>query len=76
MGGSRFHGHFEDVFDIVAAELRPRPLAQIIKTAFWPRHGVDPRRPRCRWTCAQSRGPHALGHDPVLVVPERVARGC
>src|SRR5262245_26218971 len=37
------HEHFEDVFDIVAAELEPKPLAQTYDR-FLARHGVDPAR--------------------------------
>ena len=38
--------HFEDVFDIVAADLDPKPLPQVYER-FLNRHDVDPRRPRC-----------------------------
>jgi len=58
------HGHFEDVFDIVAAELEPKPLAQTYDR-FLARHG---RRPRARAAmfedlARQSRGAPCARHD-------------
>ena len=47
--------HFEDVFDIVAAELDPKPLPQIYDR-FLTKHGVDPKQGRdVRGSGAQSR---------------------
>ncbi len=62
--------HFEDVFDIVAAELEPKPAHQTYQR-FLKRHDVNP-------VCAAmfedlSRNlvvPHDLGMTTVLVVPD------
>jgi putative hydrolase of the HAD superfamily len=65
------HGHFEDVFDIVAAELEPKPFAQTYDR-FLARHGVDPRRAAMFEDLARNLAvPHALGMITVLVVPEK-----
>jgi putative hydrolase of the HAD superfamily len=65
------HGHFEDVFDIVAAELEPKPLAQTYDR-FLARHGVDPRKAAMFEDLARNLAvPHALGMVTVLVVPEK-----
>ena len=64
------HEHFEDVFDIVAAELEPKPLAQTYDR-FLARHGVDPARAAMFEDLARNlERPHALGMTTVLVVPE------
>ena len=64
------HEHFEDVFDIVAAELEPKPLAQTYDR-FLARHGVDPTRAAMFEDLARNlQVPHALGMTTVLVVPE------
>ena len=63
--------HFEDVFDIVAADLEPKPLAQNYER-FLARHRVDPRRAAMFEDLARNLAvPHALGMTTVLVVPER-----
>ena len=63
--------HFEDVFDIVAAELEPKPLAQTYDR-FLARHGVDPRRAAMFEDLARNLAvPHALGMVTVLVIPEK-----
>ena len=63
------HGHFEDVFDIVAAELEPKPFAQTYDR-FLARHGVDPRRAAMFEDLARNLSvPHTLGMTTVLVVP-------
>ncbi len=63
--------HFEDVFDIVAGELEPKPLPQTYDR-FLARHGVDPRRSALFEDLARNlEVPHALGMTTVLVVPER-----
>src|SRR5467141_2443330 len=65
------HQHFEDVFDIVAAELEPKPLAQTYDR-FLARHGVDPTRAAMFEDLARNlQVPHALGMTTVLVVPEK-----
>ncbi len=43
------HHHFEDVFDIIAAELEPKPSAQTY-ARFLDRHQVDPTAPPCSRT--------------------------
>ncbi len=64
------HEHFEDVFDIIAAELEPKPSPQTYDR-FLVRHGVDPRRAAMFEDLARNLAvPHALGMATVLVVPE------
>jgi putative hydrolase of the HAD superfamily len=62
--------HFEDVFDIVAAELEPKP-AQKTYERFLARHDVDPAKAAMFEDLARNlEAPHALGMTTVLVVPE------
>ena len=64
------HQHFEDVFDIAAADLDPKPLPQVYDR-FLTRHGVDPKRAAMFEDLARNlEVPHALGMTTVLVVPE------
>ncbi len=64
------HHHFEDVFDIVAAKLEPKPSAQTY-ARFLDRHQVDPVRAAMFEDLARNlKEPHALGMTTVLVVPE------
>jgi putative hydrolase of the HAD superfamily len=61
--------HFEDVFDIAAAELDPKPLPQTYRR-FLARHAVDPGRAAMFEDLARNlEVPHALGMTTVLVVP-------
>jgi putative hydrolase of the HAD superfamily len=63
--------HFDDVFDIVAAALEPKPLPQTY-TRFLRTHGVDPARAAMFEDLARNLAePHRLGMITVLVVPER-----
>ncbi len=63
------HRHFEDVFDIVAAEHEPKPFARTYDR-FLARHGVDPQRAAMFEDLARNlEVPHALGMTTVLVVP-------
>jgi putative hydrolase of the HAD superfamily len=65
------HGHFEDVFDIVAADLEPKPFVQTYDR-FLARYGVDPHRAAMFEDLARNlEVPHALGMITVLVVPEK-----
>jgi putative hydrolase of the HAD superfamily len=62
--------HFEDVFDIAAADLEPKPLPQVYHR-FLQRHGVDPAKAAMFEDLARNlEVPHALGMTTVLVVPE------
>jgi len=62
--------HFEDVFDIVAAELEPKPSVKTYER-FLDRHHVDPHRTAMFEDLARNlEAPHALGMTTVLVVPE------
>src|ERR1041384_7652385 len=64
------HHHFEDVFDIIAAELEPKPLPQTYDK-FLTRHGVDPAKAAMFEDLARNlEVPHSLGMTTVLVVPE------
>jgi putative hydrolase of the HAD superfamily len=64
------HRHFEDVFDIAAADFAPKPLPQVYHQ-FLARHGVDPARAAMFEDLARNlEVPHALGMTTVLVVPE------
>jgi putative hydrolase of the HAD superfamily len=63
--------HFEDVFDIVAGELEPKPSPQSYDR-FLARHGVDGGRAAMFEDVARNLElPHALGMTTVLVVPVR-----
>jgi putative hydrolase of the HAD superfamily len=60
---------FEDVFDIAAAELEPKPRPQVYDR-FIARHGVDPDKAAIFEDLARNlEVPHALGMTTVLVVP-------
>ena len=62
--------HFEDVFDIVAAELEPKPALQTYQR-FLTRHEVDATKAAMFEDLARNlEAPHALGMTTVLVVPE------
>jgi putative hydrolase of the HAD superfamily len=62
--------HFEDVFDIVAAELEPKPAPKTYQR-FLNRHDVDPKKAAMFEDLARNlETPHALGMTTVLVVPE------
>jgi putative hydrolase of the HAD superfamily len=64
------HEHFDDIFDIVAAELEPKPLPQTYDR-FLARHDVDPSKAAMFEDLARNlQVPHALGMTTVLVVPE------
>jgi len=64
------HEHFEDVFDIVAGELEPKPWPATYDR-FLARHGVDPGKAAMFEDLARNlEVPHALGMTTVLVVPE------
>src|ERR1700752_628406 len=61
--------HFEGVFDIVAAELEPKPAPQTYDR-FLKTHGVDPSRAAMFEDLARNLTvPHALGMTTILVVP-------
>jgi putative hydrolase of the HAD superfamily len=63
------HEHFEDVFDIVAAELEPKPSA-VTYERFLAQHAVDPAKAAMFEDLARNlEAPHALGMTTVLVVP-------
>ncbi|MGH6672904.1 MAG: pyrimidine 5'-nucleotidase [Xanthobacteraceae bacterium] len=62
--------HFEDIFDIKAAELEPKPRPQVYER-FLKRHNVAPQRAALFEDLARNlEVPHALGMITVLVVPE------
>jgi putative hydrolase of the HAD superfamily len=64
------HHHFEDVFDIRAADLEPKPRPQVYDR-FLLRHDVDPARAAIFEDLARNlEVPHALGMSTVLIVPE------
>lgn len=64
------HEHFDDVFDIVAAELEPKPSPQTYER-FLALHGVDPKQAAMFEDLARNLAtPHALGMTTVLVIPE------
>jgi putative hydrolase of the HAD superfamily len=61
--------HFDDVFDIAAADLEPKPRPQVYDR-FLRRHGVDPAKAAIFEDLARNlEVPHALGMTTVLVVP-------
>jgi putative hydrolase of the HAD superfamily len=62
--------HFEDVFDIAAADLDPKPLPQVYQR-FLALHQVDPEKAAMFEDLARNlEVPHALGMTTVLVVPQ------
>jgi putative hydrolase of the HAD superfamily len=62
--------HFDDVFDIRAADLEPKPRPQVYER-FLARHDVDPKRAAIFEDLARNlEVPHALGMITVLVVPK------
>jgi putative hydrolase of the HAD superfamily len=62
--------HFDDIFDIKAAELEPKPRAAVYER-FLVRHSVDPSRAAIFEDLARNlEVPHALGMITVLVVPK------
>jgi putative hydrolase of the HAD superfamily len=64
------HEHFEDVFDIIAAELEPKPSPKTYER-FLVRHDVDPGKAAMFEDLARNlEAPHALGMTTVLVVPQ------
>lgn len=64
------HQHFEDVFDIVAAGLEPKPSPRTYER-FLATHGVNARRSAMFEDLARNLVvPHALGMMTILVVPE------
>jgi putative hydrolase of the HAD superfamily len=66
----QIHQHFEDVFDIIAAELEPKP-SRVTYERFLARHAVDPAKAAMFEDLARNlEVPHALGMATVLVVPE------
>jgi putative hydrolase of the HAD superfamily len=61
--------HFEDVFDIIAAELEPKPSRRTYER-FLAQHGVDATTSAMFEDLARNlEVPHALGMTTVLVVP-------
>ena len=62
--------HFDGVFDIVAADLEPKPAPQTYQK-FLDLHGVDPTRAAMFEDLARNLVvPHQLGMTTVLVVPD------
>jgi putative hydrolase of the HAD superfamily len=62
--------HFEAVFDIIAAELEPKPAPQTYQK-FLDLHGVDPASSAMFEDLARNLViPHRLGMTTVLVVPD------
>lgn len=69
-GGSASGEHFEAVFDIIAAELEPKPAPQTYQK-FLTLYGVDPAKSAMFEDLARNLVvPHALGMTTVLVVPD------
>jgi putative hydrolase of the HAD superfamily len=63
-------GHFDGVFDIIAAELEPKPAAQTYQK-FLRDHSVDPTRATMFEDLSRNLVvPHQLGMTTVLVVPD------
>ena len=64
------HQHFEDVFDIIAAELEPKP-STITYERFLKLHNVDASKAAMFEDLSRNlEAPHALGMTTVLVVPD------
>jgi putative hydrolase of the HAD superfamily len=63
-------GHFDGVFDIIAADLEPKPAPQTYQK-FLALHSVDPSRAAMFEDLARNLVvPHQLGMTTVLVVPD------
>ncbi|HTA99075.1 MAG TPA: HAD-IA family hydrolase, partial [Bradyrhizobium sp.] len=63
-------GHFEAIFDIIAAELEPKPAPQTYRK-FLDLHQVDPLKSAMFEDLARNLVvPHQLGMTTVLVVPD------
>jgi putative hydrolase of the HAD superfamily len=61
--------HFDDIFDITAAELEPKPRPAVYGR-FVARHHIDPTKAAIFEDLARNlEVPHALGMTTVLVVP-------
>jgi putative hydrolase of the HAD superfamily len=61
--------HFDGIFDIIAAELEPKPQPQTYRR-FLAAHDVDPARAAMFEDLARNLAvPHALGMTTVLVLP-------
>ncbi len=61
---------FEDIFDIVAADLLPKPAAETYER-FFAKHGVEPRRAAMFEDIAHNlAAPHARGMRCTLVAPK------
>jgi putative hydrolase of the HAD superfamily len=64
------HEHFEAVFDIIAAELEPKPSRRTYER-FLKRHDVEPSSAAMFEDLARNlEVPHALGMRTVLVIPQ------
>ena len=64
------HSHFEDIFDIVAADLVPKPHVDTYNR-FWEKHGIDPSRAAMFEDLSRNLAvPHERGMRTVLVVPQ------
>ena len=62
---------FEDIFDIVAADLLPKPAAETYQR-FFDRHDVDPKHSAIFEDMAHNLAvPHARGMVTILVVPRQ-----
>jgi putative hydrolase of the HAD superfamily len=62
--------HFDDIFDIRAAELEPKPRP-LVYERFLTLHAIDPARAAIFEDLARNlEVPHALGMTTVLIVPE------
>ena len=65
-----FRAHFEAIFDIIAAELEPKPAPQTYQK-FLNLHGVDPATSAMFEDLSRNLVvPHQLGMTTVLVVPD------
>jgi putative hydrolase of the HAD superfamily len=63
--------HFEDVFDIAAADLEPKPKP-LVYDRFLKKHGVDPQKAAMFEDLARNlEVPHQLGMTTILVVPPK-----
>jgi putative hydrolase of the HAD superfamily len=61
--------HFDDIFDIAAAELEPKPRPMVYDR-FLARHRIDPKKSALFEDLARNlEVPHARGMTTVLVVP-------
>jgi putative hydrolase of the HAD superfamily len=63
--------HFDEIFDIIAADLKPKPAPETYDR-FLAAMVCTRTRQRCSKTCRATSGPASLGMRTVLIVPRNL----